>query len=119
MFEAYFKITEKDMAWSELKALCEDRKLRILSLALIDSEGRMVFDSSVAIPPDAQCALHFKTAETDMASGATELVSESVGYIDAESREITKKWDCKSNAATPKVLMSAENLVHGIKFGGI
>ncbi|MGB8216214.1 MAG: hypothetical protein WCE94_02840 [Candidatus Methanoperedens sp.] len=119
MFEAYLKITEKDMAWSELKALCEDKKLRILSLALIDSEGRMVSDSSIAIPPDAQCALHFKTAETDMASGATELVSESVGYIDAESREITKKWDCKSNAATPKVLMSPENLVHGIKSGGI
>ena len=88
MFEAHIKITEKEMTWSELKALCESKKLRILSLALIDDNGKSVTDSNVAITPDARYALQFKSAETDLASGATGLVSESVGYIDAESREI-------------------------------
>lgn len=118
MFEACIRITEKDMTWSELKALCEGRKLQIITLALIDNESRTILDSSVAIPPDALCALHFKTAEADLASEVTELVSESVGYIDAESREITKQWNHKPNAIIPKVLTAPENQVHGIKSGG-
>ena len=119
MFEVCIRITEKDMTWGELKALCEGRKLQIITLALIDNKGRTMLDSSVAIPPDALCALHFKTAEADLASEAMELVSESVGYIDAESREITKRWNHKSNAIIPKVLATSENHVHGIKSGGI
>ncbi len=118
MFEACIRITEKEMTWSELKAFCEGRKLPIIALALLDNEGRAMFDSSVVIPPDALCALHFKTAEADLASEVTELVSESVGYIDAESREITKQWDRKSNAIIPKVSATPENQVHGIKSGG-
>ncbi len=118
MFEACIRITEKDMTWSELKALCEGRKLQIITLALLDNEGRTMLDSSVAIPPDALCALHFKTAEAELTSEATELVSESVGYIDAEAREVTKLWDRKSNAIIPKVLATSENQVHGIKSGG-
>jgi hypothetical protein len=118
MFEACIRITEKDMSWNELKALCEGRKLQIITLALINDEGRLMLDSSVAIPPDALCALHFKTAEADLASEATELVSESVGYIDAEAREVTKLWNRKSNEVIPKVLTTAENQVHGIKSGG-
>ncbi len=117
MFEACIRITEKDMTWNELKALCEGRKLQIITLALLDNEGTMMLDSSVSIPPDALCALHFKTAEADLAE-ATELVSESVGYIDVESREITKQWNHKSNAIIPKVLAASENQVHGIKSGG-
>lgn len=119
MFEACIRITEKDMTWSELKALCEGKNLQIITLALIDNEGRTMLDSSVAIPPDARCALHFKTAEADLASEITELVSESVGYIDAEAREITKQWNRKTNAIIPKVLAASENQVHGIKSGGI
>lgn len=119
MFEACIRITENDMTWSELKALCEEKKLQIVILGLTDNEGRMMFESSVAIPPDALCALHFKSAETDMASLATEIVSESVGYIDAESREVTRKWDCKTGIITPKVSETHENQVHGIKTGGI
>ena len=118
MFEAYIKITENEMTWSELRALCESKKLRILSLAMIDDEGRTVRDSTVAVTPDAQCALHFKTAEMDVGSGATGLVSESVGYIDAESREITKRRDRTSDIATLRILNTSENQVHGIKFGG-
>ncbi len=118
MFEACIRITEKDMTWSELKAFCEGRKLQIITVALIDNEGRMMLDSSVAIPPDAWCALHFKTAEADLASEATELVSESVGYIDAEAREVTKLWNRKSNEIIPKVLTTPENQVHGIRSGG-
>ncbi len=79
MFEACIRITEKNMTWSELKTLCESKGLQIISLALADAEGRTVPDSSCAIPPDALCALHFKTAETDLSSGAAEVVSESVG----------------------------------------
>jgi len=41
MFEAHIKITEKEMTWSELKALCESKKLRVLSLALIDDNGKV------------------------------------------------------------------------------
>ena len=118
MFEAHIKITEKEMTWSELKALCESKKLRILSLALIDDNGKSVTDSNVAITPDARYALHFKTAEMDLGSGATGLVSESVGYIDAESREITRQWDRMSGTAKLKMLTITENQVHGIKFGG-
>ena len=118
MFEVYVKITEKDMTWGELRAFCESKKLRILSLALIDDNGKSVTDSNVAVTPDARYALHFKTAEMDMASGATGLVSESVGYIDAESREITRQWDRVSGTATLKMLNTPENQVHGIKFGG-
>ena len=118
MFEAHIKITEKEMTWSELKVLCESKKLRILSLALIDDNGKSVTDSNVAITPDARYALQFKSAETDLASGATGLVSESVGYIDAESREITRQWDRVSGTATLKMLNTPENQVHGIKFGG-
>jgi hypothetical protein len=118
MFEACIRITEKEMTWSELKALCEGKKLQIITLALLDNEGGTMFDSSVVIPPDARCALHFKTAEADLASEATELVSESVGYIDAESREVTKLWHRKSNDIVPKVLAAPENQVHGIKSGG-
>lgn len=118
MFEACIRITEKEMTWSELKAFCEGRKLQIITLALLDNEGRTMLDSSIAIPPDAWCALHFKTAEVELASEVTELVSESVGYIDAESREITKQWNRKSNEIIPKVLTAPENQVHGIKSGG-
>lgn len=119
MFEACIRITEKDMTWSELKAFVEEKKLQIIILALRDSEGRMMFESSMPIPPDARCALHFKSAELDMASQETEIVSESVGYIDAESREITRKWDCKTGIITPKVSVIPENEVHGIRNGGI
>ncbi len=118
MFEACIRITEKEMTWSELKALCEGKKLQIITLTLLDNEGRTMLDSSVAVPPDALCALHFKTAEADLASAATELVSESVGYIDAESREVTKQWNCKSNEIVPKVLTAPENQIHGIRSGG-
>lgn len=118
MFEACIRITEKDMTWSELKALCEGRKLQIITLALLDNEGRTVLDSSVAIPSDALCALHFKTAETDLNSEETELVFESVGYIDAEAREVTKQWDRRGNKIAPQVLTTPENQVHGIKTGG-
>jgi len=54
-----------------------------------------------------------------LASEATELVSESVGYIDAEAREVTKLWNRKSNEIVPKVLATPENQIHGIKSGGI
>lgn len=119
MFEACIKITEDEMTWSELKALCEEKGLKIITLALANSSGKMVAGSSIVVPPDAMYALHFKTAETDLGSGSQQVLSESVGYIDTASREITKQWGTGSETAQMKVLDVSENQVHGIRSGGI
>jgi len=119
MFEACIRITENEMTWSDLKALCEEKGLKVITLAMMNNDGKMVPGSSIAVPPDAQYALHFKTAETDMGSGSTQLVSESIGYIDAASREITKHWSPGSDVTEMKVLTEAENVVHGIRSGVI
>lgn len=118
MFEACIRITEKNMTWNELKTLCESKNMQIISLALLDNEGKTIPGSSIVATPDSRCALHFKTAEADLASEETEIVSESVGYIDSESREITKKWDRRSNEIIPKVSAVPENQIHGIIYGG-
>ncbi len=119
MFEACIKITENEMTWSELKTLCKEKGLKIITLALANSSGKMVPGSSIVVPPDAVYALHFKTAETDLGSGSQQVVSESVGYIDAASREITKNWGTGSDTAEMKVLAVSENQVHGIRSGGL
>jgi hypothetical protein len=93
MFEACIKITENEMTWSELKTLCEEKGLKIITLALTNSSGKTVPGSSIVLPPDAKFALHFKTAETDLGSG--------------------------SETAEMKVLAVSENQVHGIRSGGI
>jgi len=118
MYEAQIRITEKDLTWSELKAFIESKKLRIISIALTDEKGLMDLDSSIVIPPDAQRALHFRSAETDLVTGATEVVSETAGYIDAESREITKKRDIKTGIIKIGLSQTPENQVHGIRSGG-
>ncbi|GEM_PF-4325768 len=117
MYEALVKIDENSMTWSELKTLCESRGLRIVLIAIKDKEGKILPDSFAAIPPDAQLALHFKTAEID--SDIAETVSESAGYIDSQSREITKEVDLRSGEVRSKVLETPENQVHGIKLGGL
>lgn len=119
MYEALIRIDETNMTWSELKTLCESKGLKIVLLAIKGKDGKILPDSFAAIPPDAQLALHFKSAEMEVGSNITDMVSESVGYIDSQSREITKEIHLRSGEVKSKVLEGPENQVHGIKSGGL
>ena len=113
MFRANIEVTEKDMTWGQFKALCESNKLEITSLSLIDDQAAVVPNSTIDIPPNAACAIHFKSAEMQIPSGSASLVAESVGYI-ADGLESINRWsrnagEVISSESTPK------NAVHGIR----
>lgn len=118
MFEANIKITEKDMTWGELKTLCESKKLRISSMALLDDQGAVVPETPINIPPGALCAIHFKTAEAQFPSGNTELIVESVGYANDSPNEVINQWYRKSGKVVSNESATLKNVIHGIKMRG-